>query len=1100
VAGYEILEVLGRGGMGVVYKARQVKLNRLVALKMVLAGAHAGPPQLTRFATEAEAVARLQHPNIVQIYEVGEHDGLPYLSLEYIDGISLSQKIAGNPQPPREAAELVEQLARAMAIAHERGIIHRDLKPANVMLTKDGMPKISDFGLAKRLEDDSALTRAGTLMGTPSYMSPEQARGDLNQIGPLADLYSLGAVLYELLTGRPPFAGPTMLETLSQVRNQEPVPPTRLQPKCPRDLETIALKCLQKEPAKRYHNCEALADDLRRYLDHVPINARPASATERAWRWCRRNPRVAALTALVGVLLLVVITSLAFMIARQGREREAVVQTRKVATERLEQASAAIADGNWRRAQDLLRWSDPLLTSHADLGDVRAKLDTLRTQVDVYGLFKKLLDDTRFACWFGSKQEKEQGRKLCRELLALYDEIEQKKDRGAAGWPPLNTEQQQLLSEDAFESFLVAALVEQELASDEGETARKNAARQAIDWLNRAERILPDTRVLYTNRAQCWGTLGNREANAADTARATAIAPTSAVDQFWHGFDNHRRGNEARARKDTKSAQEFYHQEIAAYAAFLQLRPDQFWGYFNWAVCHARMGVAHDLHDDLVRFTACIRLRPDLPWPYNNRGTIHLNLKEYDLAVEDFGAALARNERYAEAHANRGLALVKLDKQDAALEDFSKAIELNPSYAPALAERIEIYITRKQHAEVVRDCTRLLELGANKAPLYEKRAAAYQALKQPEQAILDFGQLVALNPKNLQARAARADLLISRGRFAEARDDLSAILEAAPKAAVIWRSRAIINWLNLKEFDAALADFDQFARLEPKNAEPHRCIGVILLGRRQYGPALEALKKARALRPDYPEAIWAQAFIHLRQGKPEEALKVLDPLIAKLPEGPPATLNVRGDVYQSMGKLKEAAADYQRMTELKPKEPEAYVCLARVCEKQGQPAKAAECFDRLVAAAPESEWAYLRRAEYRRDQKDYEAALADCDRAARLKLGSILPALVHASIEAARGKPAEAVVEAERALEKAPKDDGHVLYTAACIWSLASRAATDPAESKRFADRAADFLTAALDKGFHDLLYPEHNRLAEDPALAPIRQHPRVRELQAHRP
>jgi tetratricopeptide (TPR) repeat protein/tRNA A-37 threonylcarbamoyl transferase component Bud32 len=1095
VAGYDILEVLGRGGMGVVYKARQVKLNRLVALKMVLAGAHAGAPQLTRFATEAEAVARLQHPNIVQIYEVGEHDGLPYLSLEYIDGVSLSQKIAGSPQPPREAAELVEQLARAMAVAHERGIIHRDLKPANVMLTKDGMPKISDFGLAKRLEDDSALTRAGTLMGTPSYMSPEQARGDLNQIGPLADLYSLGAVLYELLTGRPPFAGPTMLETLSQVRNQEPVPPTRLQPKCPRDLETIALKCLQKEPAKRYPNCEALADDLRRYLDHVPIKARPASATERAWRWCRRNPRVATLSALVGVLLLVAIISLAFMIARQGREREAVAQTRKIATERLEQATEAIASGNWRRAQDLLRWSDPLLTSNPDLGDVRTKLGTLQTQVNVYAEFRELLDSARFSCRFGSRQQKEDGQRSCRQLLSLYDEIDEQTGRGAAGLPPLDAHHQQLFKEDVFEAFLTAAQVEQDLARGGGEAEERRAAQQAIAWLDRADQVLPGTRALHVHRAPCLSRLGNGEAGQADLNQAKAIKPASAVDHFWHGFAHHLRGDEALRTKDVKAAHDFYRQEIAEYAACLQLRPDHFWGYFNWANSHAQINERPDLYDALIGYTSCIRLRPDFPWSYNNRGTVHLRLQEPEQALTDFNAALERNKHYVEAHANRGLAYLALGQTDPALQDFNRAIELNAEYVPAYTERIEIFRKRNQHAEVVRDCTRLLELGADKVPLYQKRAAAYQALKQPDEAIKDYGQLVALNPKNLQARASRADLLISRKQYAEARDDLSAILEAAPKAAVIWRSRAIVNWLNLKDFDAALADFEQFARLEPKNPEPQRCIGVILLGRRQYGPALEALKKAIDLRPGYPEAIWAQAFIHLRQGKPEEALKELDPLIAKLPEGPPATLNVRGDVYQALGKFKEAAADHQRMTEFEPKEPEAYVCLARVHEKQGEPAKAAECFDRLVAAAPESEWAYLRRAEYRRDQKEYDSALADCDRASRLKPASVLPALVRASIEAVRGKPAAAVAEAERVLEKAPKDDGHVLYTAACVWSLASRTAGDPAESKRFADRAADFLGAALDKGFHDLLYPEHNRLADDPALAPIRQLPRVREL-----
>jgi serine/threonine-protein kinase len=262
--GYQIESELGRGGMGVVYKARQVGLNRTVALKMVLAGAHASPDKLARFHTEAVSVARVQHPNIVQIYEVGEHDGLPYFSLEYIDGSPLDKKIDRKPQKPREAAELVEPLARAMHFAHERNIVHRDLKPANVLVTRDGVPKLTDFGLAKAVESDDSHTRSGTILGSPSYMAPEQARGDIHEVGPLSDQYGVGAILYELLTGRPPFQGATVFDTLDQVQSREPVPPTQLAPRVPVDLETICLKCLQKEPAKRYPDCGALADDSLR--------------------------------------------------------------------------------------------------------------------------------------------------------------------------------------------------------------------------------------------------------------------------------------------------------------------------------------------------------------------------------------------------------------------------------------------------------------------------------------------------------------------------------------------------------------------------------------------------------------------------------------------------------------------------------------------------------------------------------------------------------------------------------------------------------------------------------------------------------------------
>jgi WD40 repeat protein/tRNA A-37 threonylcarbamoyl transferase component Bud32 len=302
IPGYEVLAVLGRGGMGVVYKARQTALHRLVALKMILAGGHAADEDQRRFLAEAEAVAALQHPNVVQLYEFGRHDGLPYLTLEFVPGGSLADKLQDPPLPPREAARLVEQTAQGIQAAHGRGIVHRDLKPANVLLTEDGTPKVTDFGLAKRVEVGSGLTATGAVIGTPSYMAPEQAGGQGKRVGPAADVYALGAILYECLTGRPPFKAATMLDTLLQVVGGEPVAVRQLQPGVPADLETICHKCLQKEPVRRYASAAELADDLRRFAADEPIRARRQSLAERLMRWGRRNPVVAALTAAVVVV------------------------------------------------------------------------------------------------------------------------------------------------------------------------------------------------------------------------------------------------------------------------------------------------------------------------------------------------------------------------------------------------------------------------------------------------------------------------------------------------------------------------------------------------------------------------------------------------------------------------------------------------------------------------------------------------------------------------------------------------------------------------------------------------------------------------------
>jgi WD40 repeat protein len=321
---YELLGELGRGGNAVVYRARQQALNRPVALKILLSGAHAGLDELRRFRTEAEAIARLQHPNIVQVHEVGEYGGTPYLSLELCRGGSLEDALAGMPLPPVEAARVAETLAAAVHVAHLKGIVHRDLKPGNVLLAELWPPpgsrnrfpvptqtlKITDFGLAK-VHDVSGQTQTGSILGTPSYMAPEQARGDTRRSGPPADIYSLGAILYELLTGRPPFNGASAMDTVLQVVHDEPIPPRQLQPSIPRDLDTICRRCLQQEPRKRYASAAALADDLRCFLDGRPIAARPAGVVERTIKWARRHPAwasllavsVAAVTALVSSAL-----------------------------------------------------------------------------------------------------------------------------------------------------------------------------------------------------------------------------------------------------------------------------------------------------------------------------------------------------------------------------------------------------------------------------------------------------------------------------------------------------------------------------------------------------------------------------------------------------------------------------------------------------------------------------------------------------------------------------------------------------------------------------------------------------------------------------
>ena len=352
---YEILGLIGRGGMGVVYRARQLCLGRDVALKVLRSGLHAGPEERLRFRIEVESVAQLCHPNIVQVHEVGEQDGFPFCALEYVEGGSLAEKLAAAPLSAKEAARLMEKIARAIQAAHERGIIHRDLKPGNILLTASGQPKVTDFGLAKRIGDTDDCTRTGISMGTPSYMAPEQVESAKN-VGPAADIYGLGAILYEVLTSHPPFEGDSALRIMARVVSEEPVAPRNLNVSVPRDMEIICLKCLEKDPRRRYASAEALADDLLRFMRGEPIAARPPGILERLDRWARLRPALAAM-----LLILIVFYSTHLILVAMGLEGEGGAYHRFVTGATPLWALATIVFQHWfsksRRKNVLFAWT-----------------------------------------------------------------------------------------------------------------------------------------------------------------------------------------------------------------------------------------------------------------------------------------------------------------------------------------------------------------------------------------------------------------------------------------------------------------------------------------------------------------------------------------------------------------------------------------------------------------------------------------------------------------------------------------------------------------------------------------------------------------------
>ena len=1013
VPGYKIYSELGRGAMGVVYKAKQKGLNRLVALKMMLAGGHAGAEQLARFHAEAKAVARLQNPNIVQIYDVGEHEGLPYFSLEFVDGGTLHDLLGGKTQPPRDAARMIETLARAMECAHQLGIIHRDLKPANVLVTVNGILKISDFGLAKRLEgEDAGQTRSGTLMGTPSYMSPEQARGDIREIGPPADQYALGAMLYEMLTGRPPFQGASILDTLEQVRTHEPVPPSRLQPTVPRDLETICLRCLQKEIHKRYTTTADLAEDLRRFQAGEPILARPVGKIERAWRWCKRNPKVAGLYAAVAVLVATVGVVLFAMAAHAAQERETIAEASKSAQHRLDEATKSIKAGHYHQARDLLRTSDSLIETNAALAEERAALHRLRDQVDLYAEFKQLSDRARYYNLVTHKD----AQATCRKLLALYDQIEQKIGRASCGMPPLDASRQQLLQEEYFEAFLIAAQVEW------GSSAEAAVRQKAIALLDRAEKLYPAW-ILYSRRGFFLEQLGDTKRAQGDLERSRTMRPTSPLDRFWYGMLLHREGDSLK-NKDAARAKEKFRQAIQEYAGLLRLRPDHFWAYFDGAVCHFELGT---LDEAVIGLTMCTQIRPEAAWPYITRGKILRTQKQLTAAIEDFTRASESEPNNADIWFERGWAHRELGKFDLAVADFDQVLQVNPQFTGA----------------------------------YLPRAEAHRALKNFEKARADYDRAKQVDAKN------------------------PAIYFGHGEAS-----------LRLQDFAAAHRDWKEAGKLLPNWPEPFHYDAITYKGELKFEEALEAETQAVNCRPMDPSFRLFRAQIHHQQGRFKQAQEELEFVLHKLKDSKPGTFNDYGDLLRTLRRWPESLAAYQTSIKLLPNKADGYFGMALVHLLEGKGDLAEPILKRMIEANSTSFMAYIRRAEFCRARGKWQEGFKDCDQAAKLSPKSTLPPMVRASIRAAHGDFRPAIEEAEAVLKTAPPD-GQLLYAACVVWSLASTAARNTGANdlaKQYADRSADLLADAMKKVL-DLNYQDYNRMLVDPALAPIRQHPRVLEI-----
>jgi tetratricopeptide (TPR) repeat protein/tRNA A-37 threonylcarbamoyl transferase component Bud32 len=844
IPGYEVESVLGHGGMGVVYKARHLKLNRPVALKMMIYGACATPSEQARFQREAEAVAALHHSNIVQIYDVGEAGGRPYYTMEFLEGGSLARKLAGKPQPAAAAAAYSLTLAEAVQAAHNAGIVHRDLKPANILLTADGVLKISDFGLARRSDGGQSLSLTAAKVGTPSYMAPEQALGKANAFDPAVDIYALGALLYEILTGRPPFRAETAAETQRQVVAEDPAPPSRLNANVPRDLETICLKCLQKEPDRRYGSAAVLADDLRRFVEGRPIRARPVGWVERAWRWSRRKPAAAALIV-TALALLALATGGGIWLVQQHAERRAEAalheaDLRNDVSTAIAQAEGFRKDFHFSEAHELLDQARVRLAqggpddlrqranqSQADL-DLVEQLDAarIRAAIPVDGKFDPASAERHYtaalaAAGLGREGDNSATVAAAIRASAVHEEIVAALD----DWASIT----QTLSRRAW-LLSVARKADPDSARDR--------LRQAKLWQDGAKltRLAKELSVAAVS-PQLATSLGRVARHSGGDAVALLTAAQARWPQdFW--LNTELGFSLAQAHR--------YEESLSYRRAALAARPKTSAAYL---AVGAALKSLHRLDEAIDYYREAVRLDPQYAVAHFDLSTALLQKGRVDESIDQSKLALAIDPKLAAAHVELGSALFKKGQFDDAVEHLRQAIELDPRSVPAHNNLGVALVAKGRLNDAIDQLEQSIRLDPKASDAQDDLGTVLEESGRIDAAIDHFRQAVKLDPNNATAHNNLGRTLGQKGKHDEAIDQLKRAVALNPK---LGNARASLGvHLRAKgRIDDAIKELQQAVNIIPNDAAAHVELASALFDKGRLQDDVDQLREALRLDPN----------------------------------------------------------------------------------------------------------------------------------------------------------------------------------------------------------------------------------------------------------
>jgi eukaryotic-like serine/threonine-protein kinase len=941
IPSYDILEEIGSGGMGVVYKARQRGLNRLVALKMIRGRERVRPDQLVRIRIEAEAVARLRHPNIVHIYEIGEVDGLPFLSLELLEGGTLEDRLAGNPQPGRSAAELMVTLARAIQMAHDAKIIHRDLKPSNVLFDSGGIPKITDFGLAKRLESDSRQTESGQIMGTPCYMAPEQAMGHTKNVGPAADIYSLGAILYEVLTGRPPYKGETPMETVRQVMHDEVVPPTRLVPKVARDLETICLHCLSKEQPRRYRSALALAEDLERFLAGKPIKARRTPLWERGVKLARRRP-VATTLCTLGLLGTLALSGAwqhysALQQEQKQRDIQRIAEVRSNVLMALLEAQPLLERERWSDAELTLTGIQAKIRGESDLDELASRVGEMLSQAKQgrsiaeaksqdHERFRRFLADRKEALYHEAHftaldlpGDQDAVRRSTRAALAVFARPGSGDSWAMGPLPPsLRDPEREAIKEGCYELLLILAE-----AVDQPE--------EGLRLLDQAAELRPPTQVYHLRRADHLARRGDASGAERERAQAKALQSSTALDHFLSGKDQYKRREWRAAR--------------SAFDEALLIQPEHFWAHCLSAICSLQLAEPIRAQAGL---SACLQAEPGFAWLYELRGfaaykvaalarlaaqnfqttgtTLSGEIQSQLKAAEaDFTRALEllkqrpNDELQYALLVNRGLLWFERREWDKAVTDLKSAIQLNKQGWQAVEVLAQIYLRQDKPDQSIEQFTRAITLKPNLAALYRARADVdlkrdEQTASQRVRALRDLETAIGLEPSGSPFlpfdQTNRGQLLHREARDDEALKACEAALEVDPNFLEAHRLRIDVL-RKLKRHAEVIRSCDALVTRGKPSAELYELRALAKQDLSDYQGAIEDDTLALAVRPGNAAVLARRGGLFLITDAPRSALRDFDESIrldSSSPDSADSYLG-RGLALATLGLHREGIAD-----------------------------------------------------------------------------------------------------------------------------------------------------------------------------------------------